>query len=206
MSALEILQHDPSFPETLIERLQGALNQVERSAGLIDNVKRFQRIDFEPIQLKRMDIFEPLESAIQATKLAFPEKTLLVTTNVKKQQHFVQADNFLTDLFFNMLHNASKYDRSDRVTIDVRASTSPDKSFLKIQIMDQGPGIPDSEKPRIFSRLASRISGVKGSGIGLTLVTRILQRYGGEVEVANRVEGDHTKGANFILTLPLRRN
>ena len=61
---LEIIQHDPSFPETLIERLQGALNQVERSAKLIDSVKRFQRVDFEPIQLQRIDVYKPLKTAI----------------------------------------------------------------------------------------------------------------------------------------------
>jgi signal transduction histidine kinase len=205
MSALEILQHDPSFPEALIERLQGALNQVERSASLIDNVKRFQRIDFEPIQLQRIDLHDPLESAITATKLAFPTKTLHITTNVKGRQYFVQADSFLTDLFFNILHNAAKFDRSDRVTVDVRAAKSSDKASLKIQFLDQGPGIPDNDKERVFSRLASRDSGVKGSGIGLTLVTRILQRYGGSVEVTDRIEGDHTQGTNFIVTIPLKR-
>ena len=205
MSALEIMQHDPSFPVTLIERLQGALNQVERSAGLIDSVKRFQRIDFEPIQLQRIDVHQPLEAAIHATKLAFPTKTLHITTNVKERQYFIQADSFLTDLFFNILHNAAKFDRSDRVTIDVRTVKGLDNEPLKIQFIDHGPGIPDLEKERVFSRLASRDSGVKGSGIGLTLVTRILQRYGGSVEVTDRIEGDHTQGTIFIVTIPLKR-
>lgn len=204
MSALEILQHDPSFPETLIERLQGALNQVERSASLIDSVKRFQRIDFEPIQLQRIDVHPQLEAAIKATKLAFPTKTLHITSNVKERQYFAQADNFLTDLFFNILHNAAKFNRSDRVEIDVRAAKSPDKVSLKMQFLDHGPGIPDKEKERVFSRLASRNSGVKGSGIGLTLVTRILKRYGGSVEVTDRIEGDYTQGTNFTVRIPLR--
>jgi PAS domain S-box-containing protein len=204
MSALEIMQHDPSFPETLIERLQGALNQVERSANLIDSVKRFQRIDFEPIKLQQIDIHDPLEAAIKTTKQAFPTKTLHITTNIKQKQYFVHADNFLIDLFFNLLHNAAKFDRSDRVTIDVRAARSPDKRFLKIKFLDHGPGIPDNDKERIFSRLTTRTSGVKGSGIGLTLVTRILQRYGGSVEVTDRVEGDHSKGTNFTVTIPLK--
>jgi len=91
------------------------------------------------------------------------------------------------------------------VTIDVSATKSSDKEFLKIEFLDHGPGIPDIDKERIFSRLASRNSGVKGSGIGLTLVTRILQRYGGSVKVLDRIEGEHKQGTNFTVTIPLKR-
>jgi PAS domain S-box-containing protein len=203
LSALEILLHDPSFPEQLEVRLKDAIAQVERSAYLIDSVKRFQRIDVEPLQLKRVDPFNPLQSAIWAAERAHPSKQLFVTSNIRKGQYHVLADGFLSELFFNILHNAAKYDRSDRVTIDVRANKIRDKRSLRIQIMDHGPGIPDEEKERIFSRLTSRRTGVKGSGIGLTLVNQILHRYGGKISITDRVKGDHTQGANFVMLIPL---
>ncbi|MFW9985668.1 MAG: PAS domain S-box protein [Candidatus Odinarchaeota archaeon] len=204
LSALEILLHDPGFPEQLEGRLKDAIAQVERSAYLIDSVKRFQRIDVEPLQLKLVDPFAPLQSAIWAAERAHPAKQLFVTSNIRKGQYQVLADRFLSELFFNILHNAAKYDHSDRVTIDVRANKMRNKRSLQIQIMDHGPGIPDEEKERIFSRLASRRTGVKGSGIGLTLVNQILQRYGGSISITDRVEGDHTQGANFVILIPLK--
>ena len=204
MSAMEILLHDPSFPESLKSRLEDALSQVDRSAVLIDNVKRFQRVDIEPVTLRRMDVYPSLQSAIETVKRNFPAKSLLITKNIRERQYYVTADQFLSELFFNILHNAAKFDQSQHVTIDVRADLSPDEKYLRLNIMDHGPGIADEEKERIFSRMASRRSGVKGSGFGLTLVNRILLRYGGTITVTDSVEGDYTQGANFIVYLPLK--
>jgi PAS domain S-box-containing protein len=202
MSAMEILQHDPSFPESLQRRLSDALSQVERSADLIDSVKRFQRVDIEPVTLRRMDVFPPLQSAIEAVERNFPTKSILITNNIRERQFYVTADQFLSELFFNILHNAAKFDRSERVSIDVRADLTADERFLRVNIMDHGPGISDDEKARIFSRMTSRRSGVKGSGMGLTLVGQILHRYGGNILVADRVDGDYTQGASFVILLP----
>ena len=202
MSAMEILQHDPSFPESLQSRLDDALSQVERSADLIDSVKRFQRVDIEPVTLRRMDVYPPLQSAIEAIERNFPTKSILITNNIRERQYYVTADQFLSELFFNILHNAAKFDRSERVTIDVRADLTSDERFLRVNIMDHGPGISDDEKARIFSRMTSRRTGVKGSGMGLTLVGQILNRYGGNILVADRVDGDYTHGASFVILLP----
>lgn len=202
MSAMEILQHDPSFPESLQGRLNDALSQVERSANLIDSVKRFQRVDIEPVTLRRIDVYPPLQSAIEAVERNFPAKSILITNNIRERQYFVTADQFLSELFFNILHNAAKYDRSERVTIDVRADLTSDERFLRVNIMDHGPGISDDEKARIFSRMTSRKTGVRGSGMGLTLVGQILHRYGGNIVVADRVDGDYTQGASFVILLP----
>ncbi len=202
MSAMEILQHDPSFPDSLQVRLNDALSQVERSADLIDSVKRFQRVDIEPVTLRRMDVYPPLQSAIEAVERNFPTKSILITNNIRERQYFVTADQFLSELFFNILHNAAKFDRSERVTIDVRADLTSDERFLRVNIMDHGPGISDDEKVRIFSRMTSRRTGVKGSGMGLTLVGQILNRYGGNILVADRVDGDYTQGASFVILLP----
>ncbi|MFW9983783.1 MAG: PAS domain S-box protein, partial [Candidatus Odinarchaeota archaeon] len=146
MSAMEILQHDPSFPESLQSRLDDALSQVERSADLIDSVKRFQRVDIEPVTLRRMDVYPPLQSAIEAIERNFPTKSILITNNIRERQYYVTADQFLSELFFNILHNAAKFDRSERVTIDVRADLTSDERFLRVNIMDHGPGISDDEK------------------------------------------------------------
>jgi signal transduction histidine kinase len=202
MSAMEILQHDPSFPESLQSRLEDALSQVERSADLIDSVKRFQRVDIEPVTLRRMDVYPPLQSAIEAIERNFPTKSILITNNIRERQYYVTADQFLSELFFNILHNAAKFDRSERVTIDVRADLTSDERFLRVNIMDHGLGISDDEKARIFSRMTSRRTGVKGSGMGLTLVGQILNRYGGNILVADRVDGDYTQGASFVILLP----
>ncbi|MHA2380720.1 MAG: ATP-binding protein [Candidatus Thorarchaeota archaeon] len=59
----------------------------------------------------------------------------------------------------------------------------------------------DTRKGTLFSRVDP--NGDVGVGIGLTLVQRIINRHGGEVNVENRVKGNHSKGAYFVVRLPL---
>ena len=76
----------------------------------------------------------------------------------------------------------------------------------RVQVSDDGPGIPDSDLPRVFDRFfRARNSRDNhdgaGSGLGLTIAARLALRHGGRLTAANNPEG----GAVFTLELPLRR-
>jgi K+-sensing histidine kinase KdpD len=139
---------------------------------------------------------------MRAVERAFPNKQVFLSTNIEEQKYWVNGDGFLTELFFNILHNAVKMDRNPLVQIEVQATDNNQEESVKVEILDQGPGVPDSEKNRIFNRYPNGMEGVRGSGIGLTLVQRILQRYGGKIWVEDRISGDHSQGANFVVLLP----
>ena len=202
MMTLELIESDEQLPKHLREGLEASLNQVERSAELIANVKRFQSLETEPRRLSTRDLSPPFHAAVRAVERAFPNKQIFLSTNIQDQTYWVYSDGFLTELFFNILHNAAKMDRNPMVKIEVQASENTTNDFVKVEVQDQGPGVPDSEKNRIFNRYLNGAEGVRGSGIGLTLVQRILQRYGGQSWVEDRVAGDHTQGANFVVLLP----
>lgn len=202
MLSLELLQNDPQLPRSLEEHVRSSLAQVERSAELIGNVKRFQSLDTEPRRLGKRDLSPPFFAAVDAVERAFPQKQLVLNTNISDEACWVMADGFLTELFFNLLHNTMKMDRKETVEIDALMHHIPDDKFVKIEIKDRGPGVPDTDKKRIFTRFHDKQNGVRGSGIGLTLVQRIIHRYGGQIWVENRVTDDHTKGANFVVLLP----
>ena len=69
-------------------------------------------------------------------------------------------------------------------------------------VEDDGPGIPDDFKSRIFNRMLKGTDKAKGMGLGLYLVKSLVDSYGGRVWVEDRVPGDHTKGARFVVMLP----
>jgi len=100
----------------------------------------------------------------------------------------------------NLLANAVKYGGASGV-VRVRAST--DAEVAAIEVEDDGPGIPDDERERIFERYyrsaASRASDIPGSGLGLYIVKRIAQLHGGDVQV--RSDADH--GSTFTLSIPM---
>ncbi len=204
LSALELQLMNPELPEELRNQLELSLEQVERSAALIGRVKKFSGMDEADTLIEVRDLEPDFQSALQAVKQAFPAKTILLDTNIHPDSYKVLADDFLFDLFFNVLHNAVKFDQQEKVKIEAKVNQDKNKRFLRIEISDHGPGIPDDLKERIFARYSLRIDHkAQGSGIGLTLVQRIVDKYGGRIWVEDRVKGSHTKGAKFIFLLPM---
>jgi PAS domain S-box-containing protein len=204
LSALELQLMNPDLSEELKAQLQLSLEQVERSAALIGRVKKFSGMDEVETLTEVRDIEPDFQSALETVKQAFPEKTVLLDTNIYPDEYKVLADDLLVDLFFNVLHNAVKFDQNDKIEIEAKVYTDTNKRYLRVEISDHGPGIPDDLKERIFARYTQRIGKkAQGSGIGLTLVQRIVDRYGGRIWVEDRVIGNHTKGAKFVFLLPM---
>ncbi len=202
MSLLELVLLDSAIPSQAREFVQTALAQLARSSDLISKVKKFSLIDTAPVTLEQRDISEPLFAAADAIRDSYPQRKLHIKTLIAAGRYLAKADEFLYDLFFNLLHNAMRYDRRNEVHIDILAELEGE--FLKIKIQDRGPGIADADKETIFTRLSSRERGkrgVRGRGIGLTLVQRIATRYSGKIWVEDRVPGDHSQGASFVILL-----
>ena len=71
------------------------------------------------------------------------------------------------------------------------------RRHCRVAVEDDGPGIPDDFKGKIFNRMLKGSEKAKGMGLGLYLVKSLVESYGGRVWVEDRVPGDHTKGARF---------
>lgn len=113
----------------------------------------------------------------------------------------VEADpDRIGQVMGNLLSNAFKFTlKGGRVTL--RAMLEGDS--LKIEVEDTGPGIPESERSRLFQRYGrtqSAVSrGVSGTGLGLYISKAIVEAHGGRIWVESEVG----KGTTFSLTLPL---
>jgi signal transduction histidine kinase len=75
--------------------------------------------------------------------------------------------------------------------------------YCRVMVEDNGPGISDDFKGRIFRRMLKGATNAKGMGLGLYLVKSLVESYGGRVWVEDRVLGDYTKGAKFVVLLPV---
>ncbi|MDO8125252.1 MAG: PAS domain S-box protein [Candidatus Hermodarchaeota archaeon] len=204
LTALELLHLDESISESVRKQTEVALEQVERSAALIGRVKKFSRLDATQPLFEVHDIEPDFQVALQSVRLEFSDKAIRVNTNIHPGTFKVLADDLLTDLFYNLLHNAVKFNRQDKIDIEAKVSPDFNKRFLRVEIIDNGPGIPDDLKELIFARYTNRVGEqVQGSGIGLTLVQQIVTRYGGKIWVEDRVEGDYSKGAKFVFLIPV---
>jgi signal transduction histidine kinase len=114
------------------------------------------------------------------------------------------ADGLVKDVFTNLVGNAIKHSNSTSVQINLGLERHREdgKEYCKVIVEDDGPGIPDMQKEKVFARLHRGKTKASGKGLGLYLVRTLVEGYQGRVWVEDRVPGDHTKGARFVVMLP----
>jgi signal transduction histidine kinase len=76
------------------------------------------------------------------------------------------------------------------------------KKYCKVYVEDNGPGITDSVKNTLFERFRRGDTKASGKGLGLFLVKTLVEDYGGRVWVEDRVPGQQSRGARFVIMLP----
>jgi signal transduction histidine kinase len=117
----------------------------------------------------------------------------------------VEANELLKDAFVNLIANAVKHsDEEKPLTVNVKAEPVKEngKKYYRCTVEDDGPGIPDGLKSKLFHRFQRGTTKAHGKGLGLYLVRTLVEGYHGKVWVEDRVTGDHTKGARFVIMLP----
>jgi signal transduction histidine kinase len=113
----------------------------------------------------------------------------------------IVAEDLLEQIFINLFSNSVKYTDSSEVKIDVviKDYFIGEAKYWMITISDYGKGISDSMKKDMFERFYSK---AKGSGLGLSIVRTLVERYKGKIWVGDRVYKDYTKGTTFGMIFP----
>ena len=96
-----------------------------------------------------------------------------------------------------ILHYAKKPD-TKRIDIVINELIQNGRKWWQTRVIDYGKGIDLEKKVTLFQRY---MQGAAGSGLGLSVVSSLIDSYGGQIHVEDRVHGDHTKGTIFIVTL-----
>ena len=186
------------------KRLRLALGQssylVKRSMKLVRNILLLSRLKSVRPELKEIDIIPMIERSIREVTNLFPERNIKVNLQIFNEEIIVMAEDILEEVFFNLIHNAVKFQTSKSPMVEIRSEISDNR--IRIEIEDVGPGISDAEKRQLFTRTDRTKQGVH-SGIGLSLVRELITRYEGTIKVEDTIEGDHTQGARFVVELPV---
>jgi signal transduction histidine kinase len=113
----------------------------------------------------------------------------------------VIAEDLLEEIFVNLFSNSMKYTESSEVKIDVliREYFIGEVKYWMVTISDYGKGIPDLMKKELFTRFYSK---AMGSGLGLSIVKTLVERYKGKIWVGDRVYDDYTQGTEFGMIFP----
>ena len=178
-----------------------ALRSVKRLADLVGEILDVARVDQGLFQLRldRVDLGEL--STASAAELSTPEQPVQVTVQSGQRPAVAGDGARLRQCIDNLIANAiQKSPKSAPVTVFVtRASEIEDGGYCKIEVIDQGPGIPEEMLPHVFDRFVTGRRHEGGLGLGLYLAKRIAQLHGGDLSAAS----GPGKGARFTLSLPV---
>ncbi len=181
-----------------------AMEQANRVSQLIERVRTISKAQ-DAGELKPIDLGAVVDEAILDMTQKYSDRTCDMTLDGLEGPTMVMADELLRDLVINLLDNAIKYSRHPEAPVEVGLDRHPTMGdeYVLLSVADHGPGIPDENKTSIFYRFVRKVDDAEGSGLGLSLVNALTERYGGRVWVEDRTKGKPGEGARFIVELPV---
>jgi PAS domain S-box-containing protein len=178
------------------EFLAFAVDGADRMRDMIDGLLAYSRVETQGDPIEPVDLDSVLESVLADLQLQIEETDAEITTDTLPRTEGDAAQ--LRQVFQNLLSNALEYsgDEPPRVSVDAERRG---REWV-ISVHDEGIGIDPDDQERVFEvfqRLHSRKK-YSGTGIGLALCQRIIERHGGEIWV----DSEPGEGATFSFTLP----
>jgi PAS domain S-box-containing protein len=200
--SLQLVETMDNVPEQVKKMMQQSSWEIRRSGRMTANMRALLRLQESPPTIDEVDLYDYVQIAKYAVEQDFPWKELRLSSNIQKGEYLVAGHEYLHQVCFNIIHNAMSFDESEQVEVEIKAEHVENLKMVRVEFLDNGPGVPDATKDFIFRRTGSPDEQIVGRGLGLTLVEQIVRSLGGRIKVEDRVKGDHTKGAKFVLLLP----
>jgi len=183
-----------------------ALRASERMTGLIDDILTVSKIEagqFEP-RIEFASVTQLLSDRLGAFADQAAEENKQLMLNCPTELNVPVDYNMIGRVVDNLVSNAIKY-TDDGGQIQVSAWTNDEQLFVRVR--DDGEGIPDDYKQRIFEKFAQAPNAAEnpnrtGTGLGLTFCERVVQLHHGRIWVEDAPGG----GSDFIVRLPLHQD
>jgi len=185
-----------------------------RMTGIVTNLLDMARLQAGSLQLNRQWTLleETVGAALRACKRVLNGHPVRV--ELAADLPLLQLDAVLMErLFSNLFENAAKYTSTGTpLTIGAQRFDADGKSFVRVTIDDNGPGLPAGMETRVFEKFTrgEKESAKPGIGLGLAICRAIVEAHGGSIGAVNRMSagtdeaaGSRVEGARFWFTLPV---
>ena len=202
MNKLDTGEHLTKADRVLIEK---PLNALHSSAELINTVTNLKNVKSARLPMEKIDLGDVVTGVVNGFSGVQDRAVNIHFSPVK--DCWVEANYLLKEVFINLIGNALKHSNGPLdVCVSINEVMSDGKRYYSVMVEDTGPGIPDTQKKELFDQLGCEGTKTKSKGLGLCLVKALVDRFRGKVRVEDRVQGDHTKGARFVVMLPAAEN
>ncbi|MHA1293544.1 MAG: ATP-binding protein [Promethearchaeota archaeon] len=178
--------------------------QIKRGISLVDNVQKLSLLEIKKPELNSINNLAVLKKAINHIIKDFQEKTINIEIQNPFEKVYVKANEFLINIFENILINAVIHNNNEIIIILIKISKIEKNGikYIKMEFLDNGKGISDDLKKEILSKEYGKKKSIIGRGLGLSLIKKILDTYTGEIWIENKILEDHLKGSNIIILIP----
>jgi light-regulated signal transduction histidine kinase (bacteriophytochrome) len=175
-------------------KINSIIGEIDNMAEMMQNVLQLSRAKHSEIQLESIETNTTIQKITENAKITYDSQKSLVV--IKECPEVLADKTMLHQVFLNIINNAVKYssDREQPI-IEIEGTESGDQIIYRIK--DNGIGIPEENKHKMF-KIFNRMDNAKkfkGNGVGLSIVHRIMNRLGGNVDYESNKDG-----TCFILT------
>jgi len=174
----------------------------ERLTALINNILDFSRIEAgrKEYDFRETDMCELVRNTLESYRYQIEQNGFTFEEKIAEVPPLNVDREAMARSLVNLVNNALKYSQDRK---HIRVNLYREDGTVKLEVVDQGIGIPASEQHRIFEKFYRvgdpLVHNTKGSGLGLSLVQHIARAHGGDVVV----ESTPGAGSKFTITLPL---
>jgi signal transduction histidine kinase len=162
----------PDLSDTVIREAAVMRRQVDH------HLARARAVGRRAAGLARTDVWPSAQAVERAVTRLYPDTRLDIAGKRDAQVAIEQQD--LDEILGNLIENAAKYGGG---SVFVTVDAEPEDALCVIWVEDDGAGIPEAERTRIFARGARLDTGKPGTGLGLAIVRDVTEIYGGHVEL-----------------------
>lgn len=203
MGYVELALDDPSLSPVSRRSLEVVERNSSRLLDLVADLLTASAASHRGVELtlhpELTDLSAIVEAAVESAMPRAVERRITIETRAVEKVQALADPLRMRQVLDNLLSNATKYNHPGG-KVDV--GLTRDDAHVWLAVTDNGPGIPESELPRLFERFFRsglvRNSTTHGSGLGLAISREIVRAHGGEITVRTALDD----GATFIVRLP----
>ena len=201
--AVEAIRNPKIIDDKVMRYLLMIRDENKRMHAQVENVLRISKLEKNQLDISkdRVDVHDIIQDAIAHVELIVADRGGYIETHLDAERTEVLAnDMHFTNVIVNILDNAVKYSE-EAPKIDIYTEVVKNNIIIKVQ--DQGAGMSKAVLKKVFEKFyrehTGNIHNVKGHGLGLAYVKKIVEDHQGEVYA----ESEKGKGSTFIIKLPL---
>lgn len=184
--------------ETILQGLRIIDGATKRAANIVRELVLFA--ERPPVRRQRCQLGEQFRAVLELHEARLAAQRIKVSAEIEDVDDVWADPSQLQEVLQHLIQNAEQAMVASHGGGTLSIRVRPAAGGARIEVADDGPGIPPQDLPRIFNPFFTTKEPGQGRGLGLSVVHSVIAEHGGRLWVENRPEG----GAVFVLELPIR--